>query len=139
MSRLVSLHDALPEVAADFAAALPGEAEPRLAILDGVPDASVSEQVPNAAEWMDPANDEQVLLLVGGVVTSLTARWSDRDELAVECASALQTVVMDEGSAPWPVLPDGGGIAEPGLRDGRPQWLAAGRTVPLGNLTAALR
>ena len=102
MSRLVSFDDALPEVAADFAAVLPGGAEPRLAILDGVPDASVSEQVPDAAEWMDPADDEQVLLLVGGAVTSLTARWSD-------------------------------------VRDGTPQWLVAGGTVPLGDLTAALR
>lgn len=139
MSRLISLHDALPDVAADFAAVIPVGAEPRLAVLDGAPDASVSEEIPDASEWMDAAGDEQVLLLVGGNVTSMTARWSDRDELAVECASALQTYVMDERNAPWPVLPDGAGVAEPSLRNGTPQWLANGRAVRLGRLAAASR
>lgn len=139
MSRIISLQAALPDVAADFASVIAAGSEPRLAILDGASDPSVLQQIPDAPEWIDADADEQVLLLVGGNVTSITARWSDRDELAVECASALQTYVMDERNAPWPVLPDGAGIAEPSLRNGTPQWLADGGAVQLGRLAAALQ
>lgn len=139
MSRILSLQAALPDVAADFASVIAAGSEPRLAILDGALDPSVLQQIPDAPEWIDADADEQVLLLVGGNVTSITARWSDRDELAVECASALQTYVMDERNAPWPVLPDGAGIAEPSLRNGTPQWLADGGAVQLGRPAAALQ
>jgi len=138
VSQIVPLHVALPDVAADFATVLDTAARPRLAVLDGAEDAAVVSELPDAAEWTEDDGSEQVLLLVGGSVTALTARSSEPDELAVECASALQTFVMDERNAAWPVFRGDGRVAEPAVWDGVPQWVAAGRAVAFGRLSSAL-
>ncbi|MDN4648149.1 hypothetical protein [Curtobacterium sp. PsM8] len=139
MSRITNLSTVLPEVAADFERVIGASARPRLALLDQDHDPEVLEQIPDAAEWIDGDTGSQVLLLIGGNVTSMTAQWSDTGELAVECASALQTYVMDERNAPWPVLPGGAGVAEPNLREGTAQWTWNGGAVPFGQLSSVLR
>jgi len=138
MSRIISLRDALPHVHVDVADIIGADARPRLAVLDGEYDETVLGQLPDAPDWMEADRSEQVLLLVGGSVTSLTSDWSDRDAATVECAAALQTFVMDEQNAAWPIL-RGGAVGTPCVRDGVPCWVSDELSVPIGELSTALR
>jgi len=135
MSYVIDIASALPTLFADFEPVLAADTRLRLVILDGRPDAEVSNLVGDASQWMQAGDSEQVLLAIGESLSSLESAWGDQASLTVEVASLLQEFVMDTLNTTWPMKSGQGGVAEPAVIDSGPVWLWPDGPTPIGQLS----
>jgi hypothetical protein len=121
-------------------------ADAHVAVIDFDPTrtAELVDVVPDATAWTipDAPTQHRLLLRVGGNVTSLDGLEDAPSAAAVEIASYLQDVVMDELNRPWPdtVGPDGRDtVLEPRLGSaGTPEWAGRGVVCRFGELHTLL-
>ncbi len=115
----------LPTILRDFRGTPAETAGVRLLELDPDQPDEHSEVITDPSAWLDRDDPtrHQMLMTINENVTSLDAE--DTSDLAVEIASRLQDLVMDETNKPWPeMVVDGHSVVlEPGLGpDGQPRW-----------------
>lgn len=96
----------------------------------------VADLLPDPASWVDYANPHahRLFFLASGGIASLDHVPDSIGALAVEMASILQDLVMDDLFRPWPEVVVGGrsAVLEPRVGpDGTAEWAEHGRSFCL--------
>jgi hypothetical protein len=135
-----TIEDWLAVVLGDFSGTPVADVDVRLVRLDPARLDEVAATLPDAATWIAPGDPtaRRLLLRVGTNVTSLDQVADAPAAFAVEVASYLQDVVMDELNRPWPEVPARDGrstVLEPRLGpEGMPEWAGRGVVREFGRL-----
>jgi hypothetical protein len=137
MSR--SIDDWLTSILQDFSSTAVAAADVRLINLAELTGGGTVD-FPDAASWVDPADPDSpgLLLVVGSNATSIAGpKEVSAEAAAVEIASYLQDIVMDDLNRPWPQVQLRGSmiVLEPRLDDsGVPVWAGRGVMCAFGEL-----
>jgi hypothetical protein len=134
-----SVHDWLASILRDFSSTAVDTADVRLINLAEVAGGGTVD-FPDVASWVDPADPDSpgLLLVVGRNATVIAgSKEGSAEAAAVEIASYLQDIVMDDLNQPWPQVQLQGGtiVLEPRLDDsGVPVWAGRGVICAFGEL-----
>jgi hypothetical protein len=134
-----SIDDWLASILRDFSSTVVEAANVRLINLAEVA-GSATVDVPDVGSWVDPDDPDSpsLLLVVGRNVTAIAgSKEGSAEAAAVEIASYLQDIVMDDLNRPWPQIQRQGSLVvlEPKLDDsGMPVWAGRGLARAFGEL-----